>query len=135
MVAVAPTPPTRNIRVYCPTHKVGFSASASSVVQCGSQKHTLSTDFRTEGFWEYCCDCQHYWPLDAAKGNIATDECPVCERSLAGPFFVKNVMLSASNQTRLAGARSSQSQRSTFQLRRAPVACISHRQECAALMR
>ena len=87
MVAVAPTPPTRNIRVYCPTHKVSFSASASSVVQCGSQKHTLSTDFRTEGFWEYCCDCQHYWPLDAAKGNIATDECPVCERSLSRSFL------------------------------------------------
>lgn len=87
MVAVAPTPPTRNIRVYCPTHKVSFSASASSVVQCGSQKHTLSTDFRKEGFWEYCCDCQHYWPLDAAKGNIATDECPVCERSLNRSFL------------------------------------------------
>jgi len=87
MVAVAPTPPTRNIRVYCPTHKVSFSASASSVVQCDSQKHTLSTDFRSESFWEYCCDCQHYWPLDAAKGNIATDECPVCERSVSRSFL------------------------------------------------
>ena len=87
MIVVAPTPPTRNIRVYCPTHKVSFSAPTSSVVQCDSQKHTLSTNFGKEGFWEYCCDCQHYWPLDAAKGNIATDECPVCERSLSRSFL------------------------------------------------
>jgi len=41
---------------------------------------TLAHDFPSESFWEYCCDCQHYWPIDAAKGNKASDECPVCER-------------------------------------------------------
>ena len=86
MAALAPTPPSRNLRVYCPTHKVGFSAVASSVVQCGSQKHTLSTDFFKGGFWEYCCDCQHFWPLDAAKGNVTADECPACERELRRCF-------------------------------------------------
>src|SRR5215216_3594409 len=87
MVALAPTPPSRIIRVYCPTHKVGFSASVASVVQCLSQRHTLSTDFSRDGFWEYCCDCQHYWPLDAAKGNTAADECPACERTFVRSFL------------------------------------------------
>ena len=86
MAALAPTPPSRIIRVYCPTHKVGFSAAASSVVQCSSQKHSLSTNFFKDGFWEYCCDCQHYWPLDSAKGNVAADECPACERELVRCF-------------------------------------------------
>jgi tetratricopeptide (TPR) repeat protein len=86
MAALAPTPPSRIIRVYCPTHKVGFSAPASSVVQCSSQQHSLSTKFVEDGFWEYCCDCQHYWPLDSAKGNVAADECPACERELVRCF-------------------------------------------------
>jgi len=90
MAALAPTPPSRIIRVYCPTHKVGFSAAAASVVQCSSHKHTFSTNFLSDGFWEYCCDCQHYWPLDAAKGNIAADECPACERELVRCFVCED---------------------------------------------
>lgn len=90
MAALAPTPPSRIIRVYCPTHKVGFSAAAASVVQCSSHKHTFSTNFLSGGFWEYCCDCQHYWPLDAAKGNIGADECPACERELVRCFVCED---------------------------------------------
>jgi tetratricopeptide (TPR) repeat protein len=82
MAALVSTPVPRTIRVYCPSHKVGFSTSASTTIECSSQKHTLAHDFPNESFWEYCCDCQHYWPIDAAKNNTASAECPVCERHI-----------------------------------------------------
>ena len=82
MVAQVSTPTPRIIRVYCPSHKVGFSTAASASIQCSSLIHTLASDFPSESFWEYCCDCQHYWPLDVAKSNNGSVECPVCERHI-----------------------------------------------------
>ena len=82
MVAQVSTPTPRTIRVYCPSHKVGFSAAATATIECSSATHTLAHDFPSESFWEYCCDCQHYWPIDAAKGNKGSDDCPVCERHI-----------------------------------------------------
>jgi tetratricopeptide (TPR) repeat protein len=68
-------------RVYCPTHKVSFDIAANATIECSSGTHTLARDFPNENFWEYCCDCQHYRPLDATgKGG---DDCPVCERKIA----------------------------------------------------
>lgn len=83
MVAQVSNSTARTIRIYCPTHKVGFLTAANSTIECSSQNHTLARDFPNESFWEYCCDCQHYWPMDSVRGNTASDECPVCERSIA----------------------------------------------------
>src|SRR5687768_10717884 len=70
----------RTIRVYCPTHKVNFDIAANAIIECSSGTHTLARDFPSENFWEYCCDCQHYWPIDASgKGSF---DCPVCERKI-----------------------------------------------------
>lgn len=70
---------SRTIRVYCPTHKVSFDVAANPTIECSSGTHTLARDFPAENFWEYCCDCQHYRPIDA-KGS---EDCPVCERKIA----------------------------------------------------
>ena len=82
MAAQVSTPTPRTIRVYCPSHKVGFSAAATATIECSSSTHTLAHNFPSESFWKYCCDCQHYWPIDAAKGNKSSDECLVCERHI-----------------------------------------------------
>jgi hypothetical protein len=87
MSALASTPTPRTIRVYCPSHKVGFLVAASLTIECSSSTHTLARNFPTESFWEYCCDCQHYWPIDAAKANTASVECPVCERTIVRRFL------------------------------------------------
>lgn len=80
MAAHPSTVTSRIIRVYCPTHKVSFVIAANVTIQCSSGTHTLARDFPNESFWEYCCDCQHYRPIDAnSKGS---DECPVCERKI-----------------------------------------------------
>ncbi|HEV7398397.1 MAG TPA: tetratricopeptide repeat protein [Pyrinomonadaceae bacterium] len=86
MAAAAPTIP-RVIRVYCPTHKVGFTADANRVIECSSQKHALANSLAGENFWEYCCDCQHYWPLDGTKASIGSGECPACERQMIRRFL------------------------------------------------
>lgn len=80
MAANPSTVTSRIIRVYCPTHKVSFVIAANATIQCSSGTHALGRDFPTESFWEYCCDCQHYRPIDAnSKGS---DDCPVCERKI-----------------------------------------------------
>ena len=70
----------RTIRVYCPIHKVNFDIGAGATIECSSGTHNLARDFPSESFWEYCCDCQHYWPLDAS--GKASEDCPVCERKI-----------------------------------------------------
>jgi tetratricopeptide (TPR) repeat protein len=89
MAAAEPSNSPRLIRVYCPVHKVGFTA-AGATIECSSQKHTLARSFPHDSFWEYCCDCQHYWPLDAARGNTASGECPACERQIVRRFICQD---------------------------------------------
>lgn len=70
----------RMIRVYCPIHKVNFVIAANATIECASGTHTLARGFPRETFWEYCCDCQHYRPIDGSgKGS---DDCPICERKI-----------------------------------------------------
>lgn len=80
MAAHPSTVASRIIRVYCPTHKVSFAVVATATIQCSRGTHTLTRDFPAESFWEYCCDCQHYQPIDA--NSKVSDECPVCERKI-----------------------------------------------------
>lgn len=86
MAAPAQLITDRTIRVYCPTHKVGFDASANRTILCSSQKHTIAETFPSEAFWEYCCDCQHCWIVDLSKTAVATEECLACERAIVRRF-------------------------------------------------
>jgi tetratricopeptide (TPR) repeat protein len=86
MAAPAQSITDRTIRVYCPTHKVGFDASANRTILCSSQKHTIAETFPSEAFWEYCCDCQHCWIVDLSKTAVATEECLACERAIVRRF-------------------------------------------------
>src|ERR1041384_6619238 len=74
----------RTIRVYCPTHKVNFVIAANTTIECHSGSHTLAREFPSESFWEYCCDCQHYRPVD--DGSKESNDCPVCERKIVRRF-------------------------------------------------
>lgn len=82
----------RQLRFYCPEHKIDFVARARGVaVFCGNKadEHALTRDFPGEGFWEYCCDCERFLPLrqpqqDDGAGN---DRCPNCERPSVTRFL------------------------------------------------
>ena len=75
------------IRIYCPAHNLGFTAPRSEQIYCESSGHELDHAFPQSSFWEYCCDCQHYWPVQTGKANFAEAECPVCERRIAKRFI------------------------------------------------
>lgn len=70
------------VRIYCPAHNLGFIAARTKHVRCESNGHELDQNFPYSSFWEYCCDCQHYWPMDPSR-TTAEAECPVCDRQLA----------------------------------------------------
>lgn len=73
----------RQIRVFCPTHKISFETTGSKRILCENGKHTLAVRFPHEDFWEYCCDCQSFYPSPTALGLRAADHCPVCNRETA----------------------------------------------------
>ncbi|HZH30739.1 MAG TPA: hypothetical protein VEY11_08240 [Pyrinomonadaceae bacterium] len=70
----------RQLRVYCPTHKINFETPETRRILCESGGHALAHDFPREDFWEYCCDCQVFWPSDMDKGGRAKEHCLVCAR-------------------------------------------------------
>ncbi len=73
----------RQLRVYCPTHKINFEVPEASRILCEGGGHALAQDFPHGDFWEYCCDCQVFRPSEMDKGGKAKEQCPVCSRATA----------------------------------------------------
>lgn len=70
----------RHLKVFCPTHKISFAAIGASVIICEGGPHALARNFPLDDFWEYCCDCQNFWPSDLVKNQKGQEQCPVCDR-------------------------------------------------------
>lgn len=89
MAAVPKNPSVKAIKVYCPVHKLGFSAGATPAIECPNQNHTIATNFPYDPHWQYCCDCQHYIPgqLDAAA------DCQACDRPIVKRFLCSDCQL------------------------------------------
>lgn len=73
------------MRVFCPEHKRGFFAPRQSPIKCENRGHLLgSLDFEGEGRlpaelrWVYCCNCEHFCPVDFDRYGL--ERCPVCTR-------------------------------------------------------
>ena len=73
------------MRVFCPEHKRGFFAPRQSPIKCENRGHLLgSLDFEGEGrdpgevLWQYCCNCEHFAPVDFEHSGL--ERCPVCTR-------------------------------------------------------
>jgi hypothetical protein len=77
----------RHIRIYCPTHKVNFEVLTGGRIVCAAEPHALALDFPDESFWEYCCDCQRFWPSDLKHGGQGTLACLTCERTVARRYL------------------------------------------------
>jgi hypothetical protein len=77
----------RQLRVYCPTHRINFEVPESGRILCESGGHALALNFPHEEFWEYCCDCQVFWPSEMDKGGKAKEACPVCTRATARRYL------------------------------------------------
>jgi len=73
------------MRVFCPEHKRGFFAPRQSPIKCENRGHLLGEfDFEGQGRapveikWQYCCNCEHFCPVDFDE--YALQRCPVCTR-------------------------------------------------------
>jgi hypothetical protein len=58
----------------------------SGRIVCESNGEALAHNFPYESFWEYCCDCQSFWPSNLAKGGSIEDRCPICSREVVRRF-------------------------------------------------
>ena len=73
------------MRVFCPEHKRGFFAPRQNPIKCENRGHLLGEiDFegQAEGpveiQWQYCCNCEHFCPVDLDQYGL--QRCPVCTR-------------------------------------------------------
>jgi hypothetical protein len=73
------------MRVFCPEHKRGFFAPRQSPIKCGNRGHILGelnfqgdTNAGSELHWQYCCNCEHFSPIDFDQDGL--ERCPVCTR-------------------------------------------------------
>ena len=73
------------MRVFCPEHKRGFFAPRQSPIKCENRGHLLGElDFEGQGKhpveirWQYCCNCEHFCPVDFDHDGLA--RCAVCTR-------------------------------------------------------
>lgn len=73
------------MRVFCPEHKRGFFAPRQSPIKCENRGHILGElDFEgqakhpVEIRWQYCCNCEHFCPVDFDDYGLA--RCAVCTR-------------------------------------------------------
>jgi ribosomal protein L40E len=70
----------RQIKIFCPTHQSVFEIEEKPQIICEIREHALSNDFPRGEFWEYCCDCQTFFPSGLEVGEKAKEACPQCER-------------------------------------------------------
>ena len=73
------------MRVFCPEHKRGFFAPRQSPIKCENRGHLLGEiDFEGQSVtpaelqWQYCCNCEHFCPVDFDQYGL--QRCPVCTR-------------------------------------------------------
>ena len=73
------------MRVFCHEHKRGFFAPRQSPIKCENRSHLLGElDFEGQGKhpieirWQYCCNCEHFCPIDFDHEGLA--RCAVCTR-------------------------------------------------------
>ena len=75
-----PTNITKLRKVFCPTHKAAFDAPSQPRVVCEIVEHILTDNLARAEYWEYCCNCQTYWPSRLGQGGPAAESCPSCQR-------------------------------------------------------
>ncbi len=83
----------RVITVRCPTHNTDFEVDLGERIVCPAGPHSLAQRFPNEEFWEYCCDCQRFWPSQINYGGQSDQQCPVCSRQIARHYLCNNCKL------------------------------------------
>lgn len=81
---------THQVRLFCLEHGRPTESHVGATIFCNEgneDSHVLSQSFPGAEEWEYCCDCECFYPLRQARKKrqaegLSDDRCPVCERDL-----------------------------------------------------
>ena len=78
------------MRVFCREHKKGFFTRRKNPIRCENRGHVLGElklDLKDEPDakvqWQYCCNCEHFSPIDLG----AIRYCPSCNRQVSRVFL------------------------------------------------
>ena len=80
------------IEAYCSTERAAVWCVRASTIICANG-HELVRDFPYAEFWQYCCDCKRFAPLEILKGDEGQTRCSQCERPLSGWFLCSECKL------------------------------------------
>jgi hypothetical protein len=76
------------MKVFCPQHKIGFFTPRKNPIRCENRGHVLgefifhgSANTSVETLWQYCCNCEHFCPVESDRNALKT--CPACGRSIS----------------------------------------------------
>lgn len=76
----------RHLKIFCPKHQATFEIAENPKIVCENFEHSLSNNFPRGEFWEYCCDCQTFFPSGLEVGEKAKGACQSCERPTVSRF-------------------------------------------------
>lgn len=75
------------MRFFCSQHEVSFSVEPSLRIRCDVGAHDLGKEFPKEDFWEYCCQCQNFWPSELSQTHHAQEQCRVCRQPVSNLYL------------------------------------------------
>lgn len=98
------------MRVFCPQHKTSFLTPRRNPIRCENRGHSLGefnfhgdVDLPAETLWEYCCNCEHFCPIQLDQAGL--EACPACSRWISQRYicdrcFTVSFESSTPNQTK-----------------------------------
>jgi hypothetical protein len=76
------------MKVFCPQHKIDFFTPRRNPIRCENRGHVLGefvfhVDANAPGetVWQYCCNCEHFCPIDLDQSPLKA--CPACGRGIS----------------------------------------------------
>jgi hypothetical protein len=90
-MSAEPNIDSREIRVHCVKHAIGFSVPRARRIVC-QEGHELAHDFPYDSFWDYCCDCEIFRPSDAFQDKEAESICPLCVSTTTSNLTALNAL-------------------------------------------
>jgi formylglycine-generating enzyme required for sulfatase activity len=83
----------RKLRVHCTQHRILFEILEARTLVCDADGHALAHNFPFGEWWEFCCNCQTFWPSDAEQGSGGRESCPACEQPVGVRYLCHRCMV------------------------------------------
>lgn len=83
----------RELRVHCTQHRILFRVLEARTLVCEADGHALAHNFPYGEWWEFCCNCQTFWPSDAEHCGKRGEHCPACEQPVGARYLCHRCMV------------------------------------------